>query len=61
MGKPDTLAADRRKIRDGLANLKTTKGLLGTIKRTADGEAIKPYVYVHAASGQWAVLHDPGT
>ncbi len=59
MAKPDTLQADRRKIRDGLAALKQTDGLLGTIKRTAEGEAIKPYLYVHAASGQWAVLHDP--
>jgi branched-chain amino acid transport system substrate-binding protein len=59
MAKADTVQADRRKIRDGLASLKTTEGLLGTIKRTAEGEAIKPYVYVHAQSGQWAVLHNP--
>jgi branched-chain amino acid transport system substrate-binding protein len=59
MAKADTVQADRRKIRDGLASLKTTEGLLGTIKRTAEGEAIKPYVYVHAQNGQWAVLHNP--
>ncbi len=59
MAKPDTVQADRRKIRDGLAALKTTEGLLGTIKRTPEGEAIKPYVYVHAQKGQWAVLHNP--
>jgi len=59
MAKPDTVDADRRKIRDGLASLKTTKGLLGTIKRTEEGEAIKPYVYVHASDGSWKVLHDP--
>ena len=59
MAKPDTLQADRRKIRDGLAALKETDGLLGTIKRTAEGEAIKPFLYVHAKSGQWVVLHDP--
>jgi branched-chain amino acid transport system substrate-binding protein len=59
MAKPDTVKADRRKIRDGLASLKETKGLLGTIKRTPEGEAIKPYLYVHAKKGAWAVLHNP--
>ena len=61
MAKSDTVQADRRKIRDGLAALKETKGLLGTIKRTDEGEAVKPYVYVHAKDGEWAVLHDPGS
>lgn len=59
MAKPDTVQEDRRKIRDGLAALKTTPGLLGEIKRTEEGEATKPYVYVHAKSGEWAVLHNP--
>ena len=59
MGKPETVQEDRRKIRDGLANLETTGGLLGTIVRESDGEATKPYLYVHAQDGQWAVLHDP--
>ena len=36
-------------------------GLLGTIKRTDDREAIKPYMYVHAKDGKWAVLHNPLT
>ena len=61
MAKPDTVQADRRKIRDGLASLKETKGLLGKITRDSEGEATKPYVYVHAKGGAWAVLHDPGT
>ena len=56
----DSVQADRQAIRDGLASLKTTKGLLGEIQRTDEGEAVKPYVYVHAADGTWAVLHDPG-
>jgi len=60
MAKPDTVQADRRRIRDGLAALKTTEGLIGTIKRTPEGEAIKPYVYVHADDGTWSVLHNPG-
>lgn len=59
MGKPDTLAADRRKVRDGLAALTQTEGLLGMTKRTPDREAIKPYVFVHAKKGEWAVLFDP--
>jgi branched-chain amino acid transport system substrate-binding protein len=60
-GKKDaaSVQADRRKVRDGLAALKTTKGLLGTNKRTADREADKPYVFVHAKSGNWLVLHNP--
>lgn len=61
MAKPDTVQADRRKIRDGLAKLKATDGLLGTIQRTDEGEATKPYLYVHAQGGQWVVLHNPGT
>jgi branched-chain amino acid transport system substrate-binding protein len=60
MAKPDTVQEDRRKIRDGLAKLETTSGLIGTIVREDDGEATKPYLYVHAQDGEWAVLHDPG-
>ena len=60
MAKADSVDADRAKIRDGLAALKETKGLLGTIKRTDEGEALKPYVYVHAKGGNWKVLPDPG-
>jgi branched-chain amino acid transport system substrate-binding protein len=56
---PASVQADRRKVRDGLAALKTTKGLLGTNKRTADREADKPYVFVHAKGGNWLVLHNP--
>ncbi|MEN8197109.1 MAG: ABC transporter substrate-binding protein [Pseudomonadota bacterium] len=59
MAKPATVQADRHKIRAGLAALKTTEGLLGVVKRTSEGEAIKPYLYVHASSGEWKVLHDP--
>jgi len=58
---PDSVTADRRAIRDGLAALKTARGLLGEIQRTEEGEAVKPYVFVHADSGAWAVLHDPNS
>lgn len=54
-----SVQADRRKIRDALASIKTTKGLLGVSKRTEDREADKPYVFVHAKGGNWAVLHNP--
>ncbi|MBX9876616.1 MAG: hypothetical protein K2X84_17275, partial [Beijerinckiaceae bacterium] len=59
MAKPDTVQADRNKMREGLAALKETKGLLGKVGRTADREAIKPYLYVHAKDGSWQVLYKP--
>jgi branched-chain amino acid transport system substrate-binding protein len=58
MARPDTVQADRRKIRDGLAKLKSTDGLLGVSKRE-EREAEKPYLFVQAKKGQWAVLHNP--
>ncbi len=56
---PASIQADRRKLRDALASLKTTKGLLGVSNRTADREADKPYLFVHAKGGSWVVLHNP--
>jgi branched-chain amino acid transport system substrate-binding protein len=50
---------DRRKVRDGLAKLKTTQGLMGVTKRTDDREADKPYLFVHAKGSEWVVLHNP--
>lgn len=50
---------DRRKIRDGLAKLKTTQGLMGVTKRTEDREADKPYLFVHAKGSNWVVLYNP--
>ena len=58
-GDKNQLQADRRKIRDGLAKLKTTNGLLGVTKRTEDREADKPYLFVHANKGEWKVLFNP--
>lgn len=58
-GDKAQLQADRRKLRDGLAKLKQTQGLLGITQRTADGEADKPYLFVHAQKGEWKVLHNP--
>lgn len=59
IGKPETLAADRKKMRDGLAGLKQTQGLLGPVDRAADREAIKPYLFVQAKGGAWTVAHKP--
>ena len=58
-GKPGDLQADRRKVRDGLAKLKTTQGLMGVTKRDAEREADKPYLFVHANKGEWKVLYNP--
>jgi branched-chain amino acid transport system substrate-binding protein len=60
-GTAESLEADRRKIRDGLASLTEVNGLLGQNKRMPDGEAVKPYVFVNAKSGNWEVLHNPGS
>ncbi len=59
MGKPDTLAADRIKMREGLVGLKQTAGLLGPVNRGADREAIKPFLFVQAKGGEWTVAHKP--
>ena len=61
MAKPDTVAADRVKMREGLAALKETNDLLGKVGRTADREAIKPFLYVHAKDGSWQVLYKPSS
>lgn len=58
-GDKGQVQADRRKIRDGLAKLKTTQGLMGVTKRTDDREADKPYLFVQAKGGNWVVLHNP--
>lgn len=59
LAKPETLAEDRRKMRDGLAGLTSTKGLLGEVKRTEDREAVKPFVFVQVRNGNWEMAHDP--
>ncbi|MFY9315473.1 MAG: ABC transporter substrate-binding protein [Burkholderiales bacterium] len=58
-GNANDRQADRRKIRDGLAKLKVTKGLMGDTKRTDDREADKPYLFVQAKGNEWVVLHNP--
>lgn len=59
MAKPDTIQADRLKMREALAGLKETTGLLGKVGRTDDREAIKPFLFVRASNGAWQVAHKP--
>ena len=59
MGKPETVQADRIKIREALAGMKETTGLLGKVGRTDDREAIKPFLFVQASNGAWTVAHKP--
>lgn len=59
MNKPETLQADRLKMREALATMKETVGLLGKVGRTADREAVKPFLFVRADNGAWAVAHRP--
>jgi branched-chain amino acid transport system substrate-binding protein len=61
MAKPDTVTQDRVKMREGLAALKETNGLLGKVGRTPDREAIKPFLYVYAKEGSWQVLYKPAS
>jgi branched-chain amino acid transport system substrate-binding protein len=61
MAKPDTVEADRVKMRQGLAALQETRGLLGKVGRTADREAMKPFLFVHAKDGSWQVLYRPAS
>ena len=59
MGKPETVQADRIKIREALAGMKETVGLLGKVGRTDDREAVKPFLFVQASNGAWTVAHKP--
>ena len=59
MAKPETIKADRQKMRDALANMKESSGLLGKVGRTDDREAIKPFLFVQAKKGEWTVAHKP--
>ena len=58
---PASVTADRRKLRDGLASLETMQGVLGTIKRRADRESLKPFVLAQVQSSEWKVVFTPPT
>lgn len=53
-GKPDTLEADRTKLRDYMANLKGYEGFGGQIHFSADGDAIKRFFIVQGEKGAWS-------
>lgn len=59
MGRPDTVQADRQKIREALGSIKETHGLLGKVGRTEDREAVKPFLFVRAEKGAWTVAYKP--
>jgi hypothetical protein len=59
MKHPNTLAADRKKIRDGLATMKQSQGLLGPVVRGNDREAVKPFLFLQVKRGAWVVAHQP--
>lgn len=59
IGTHEAVALDREKLRAGLARLKITPGLLGTIVRGPDREARKPFVLVQATHGRWRVVARP--
>jgi branched-chain amino acid transport system substrate-binding protein len=59
--KPDTVAKDRRRIRDQLEKTTTFQGLLGTIKFRHDlgGEVEKPWLVSGVKDGKFAVQWIP--
>ena len=59
MARPETTQADRNKMREALAGMKETSGLLGKIGRTDDREAVKPFLFVQAKKAEWAVAYTP--
>jgi branched-chain amino acid transport system substrate-binding protein len=56
-----SVQADRRKLRDGLAQTGTMRGVLGLIFRRADRESLKPFVLVQAKGTEWKVVFTPPT
>jgi branched-chain amino acid transport system substrate-binding protein len=63
--KPDTLADDRRKIRDYVANVGDWKGLLGRVlsknkgSSAHDGDVNKPWLLAQAKGAQWGIYWRP--
>ncbi len=63
--KPETLAADRRKIRDYVAKVGTWKGLLGIVasknkgSATHDGDVSKPWLLAQAQGSEWGIYWRP--
>jgi branched-chain amino acid transport system substrate-binding protein len=62
---PESLAADRRKLRDALAAVRTFNGMIGSIAinpethPTKPREAEKELFLLQVKGGQWTILHSP--
>jgi branched-chain amino acid transport system substrate-binding protein len=63
--KAETLASDRRKIRDYVAAVGTWKGLLGTVASKNnepskhDGDVSKPWLLAQAEGAEWGIYWRP--
>jgi branched-chain amino acid transport system substrate-binding protein len=61
----ESLAADRRKIRDYVAEVGTWQGLLGTVvsnnqgSTTHDGDVSKPWLLAQAKGAEWGIYWRP--
>jgi branched-chain amino acid transport system substrate-binding protein len=62
---PDSLMADRRKLRDAIANVRSFDGMIGPIKINPESDPQKPreaekeLFLLQVKGGQWTVLHSP--
>ncbi len=63
--RPDTLASDRRKLRDYIAKVGKWDGLLGIIvsknrePEFHDGDVSKPWLLAEAQGGEWGIYWRP--
>jgi len=62
---PESLASDRRKLRDAIAQIGSFEGMIGPIKLNPESDPKKPreaekeLFLLQVKSGQWTVLHSP--
>jgi branched-chain amino acid transport system substrate-binding protein len=62
---PESLASDRRKLRDALAKVRSFEGMIGPISihaedhQTKPREAEKELFLLQVKSGKWTTLHTP--
>ena len=62
LGVSDTYAMSRGQLIHAIRNQSGSsqpEGLLGKVGRTADREAVKPFLFVQAKGGGWVVAHTP--
>jgi branched-chain amino acid transport system substrate-binding protein len=62
---PESLASDRRKLRDAIAQIGSFEGMIGPIKLNPESDPQKPreaekeLFLLQVKGGQWTVLHSP--